>query len=446
MTTGPILKKLVIYSIPIILTNILQSLFHSADVFVLGVFTNDNAVAAVGANASLINLIICIFVGLSSGANVITARHLGRGDAERVKRTVGMSVMISLVAGVILLIIGVFMARTFHILLKCPPEYLEMATTYLTVYFLGMPIIMLYNFCSSIMRAAGDTLRPLLFLILGGVLNIGGNVFFIKVLGMDVEGVAISTIISQGVSALLCIIVLLKSKGVCKLELKYLKIFREEFKEVVTVGVPSGLQSMAFQVTNVVIVAYVNQLNAMAGYTLGSQLTHIIYNVGYGVALGTMSFVSQNYGANRIDRVKKTVYVALGFSAIASFVVGSLAYFLCEPICSVSTDTPEVIAEAKRLLLVLSFTYWICGWMDILSYSLRALDKSFVAFIVCFMGVSVFRLIWIAVLINFWRSTLMIYLCWPISWVITCAIAAPILAVRIKKVSAAVKLKEKPAV
>lgn len=446
MTTGPILKKLVIFCIPIILTNIIQVLFHSADILILGLFTDDNAVAAVGANGSLINLIVGLFVGISSGANVIVSRYMGRGDKEGVRRTVGMSVVISLIAGAILLAIGVIFARSFHILMSCQPEYLDMATTYLTVYFLGMPIIMLYNFCASIMRAAGDTLRPLLFLIFGGILNIGGNVFFIKVLNMDVEGVAISTIISQGVSAFLCIVVLAKSNGICKLEFKYLKIYKKELKEVLFVGVPSGLQSMAFSFTNVVITSTVNKLNAMAGYTLGAQFDNIVYDTGNGVAIGTMSFVSQNYGAGRIDRVKKTVMTALGFCIIVSLAIGTALYFLADPICAVITDSPEVIAEAKNRLLIMCFWFWLCGCMEIFSFSLRALGKSVSSFIVCFIGVCVFRIAWISVLMNFWPTTFMVYLCWPISWVFTSATLAVMLIVQIKKLQKELPSeKEKPA-
>ncbi len=432
MTTGSILKKLVLYCIPIILTNIIQNLFHSADVLILGMFTSDNAVAAVGANGSLINLIIALFVGVSSGANVIVARNIGRSDKESVKRTVGMSVVISVIAGLILLAIGVIFARDFHILLNCQPEYLDMATTYLTVYFLGMPIIMLYNFCASIMRAAGDTLRPLMFLILGGVLNIGGNIFFICVLNMDVEGVALSTIISQGVSALLCIIVLAKSKGVCKLEFKYLKIYKKELKEVMLVGVPSGLQSMAFSFTNVIITSTVNKLNAMAGYTLGQQFDSIVYNTGYGISLGTMSFVSQNYGAGNLDRVKKTIFTAMGFCIAASLAVGTLMFFIADPVCALTTDSPEVIAEAKNRLSLMCFTYWMCSWLEIFSFSLRALGKSVTAFVVCAIGVSIFRIVWIAVLMNFWPTMLMVYLCWPISWVFTATTLAIMLALHVK--------------
>ena len=436
MTSGSILKKLVFYCIPIILTNIIQNLFHSADILILGFFTNDNAVAAVGANASLINLIVGLFVGISSGANVIVARYLGRGDKEAVRRTVGMSVALSLIAGVILLAVGVIFARTFHILLNCQPEYLDMATTYLTVYFLGMPIMMLYNFAASVMRASGDTLRPLLFLIFGGVLNIGGNVFFIKVLNMDVEGVAISTIISQGVSAVLCVFVLAKSNGVCKLEWKYLKIYKKEFREVMVVGLPSGLQGMAFSLTNVVITSTVNKLNAMAGYTLGGQFDSIVYNTGYGVALGTMSFVSQNYGAGNLDRIKKTVFTALGFCLVVSLAVGTLMYFVADPICALTSDTPEVIAEAKSRLSMMCFTYWLCSFMEIFSFSLRALGKSIISFVVCFIGACVFRITWISVLMNFWPTMLMVYLCWPISWVMTSATLAVMLIMQIKKIYA----------
>lgn len=433
MTKGSILKKLIICCVPIILTNIIQNLFHSADVLVLGMFTNDNAVAAVGTNTSIIALVVALFNGLSSGANVITARYIGMGDGERVKKAVGLSVIISLVSGGLILVLGVTMARTFHILMNCQPEYIDMATTYLTVYCLGMPIMMLYNFSSSIMRAAGDTLRPLLFLIFGGVLNVGGNIFFIKVLGMDVEGVAISTIISQGVSAVMCIVVLLKNKGICKLELKYIRFYKQEFKEIMIIGLPAGLQSLSFSATNVVITSTVNKLNAMAAYTLAGQFDSLIYNTGYGTALGTMSFVSQNLGAGDIKRVKKTIFTSIGFCTVACLTIGTLIYLLSDILLHIGTNSAIVVEEAKRRLVITCFTYWTCGIMDILSYSLRSLGKSVSAFVVTFFIVCMFRIGWIYSLIDVWPSMTMVYLCWPISWVLNSTVQGIVLGARVKK-------------
>ncbi|MBR0189653.1 MAG: hypothetical protein IJQ23_04645, partial [Clostridia bacterium] len=237
-------------------------------------------------------------------------------------------------------------------------------------------------------------------------------------------------------SSLLCIIVLAKNKGICKLEFKYLKIYKKELKEMIAIGIPSGLQSMSFSITNVIIASTINKLNAMAGYTLGSQFTNIVYHTGHSVALGTMTFVSQNYGANNVERIKKTICTAIGFCIFVSLIVGTLLYFLSIPICAIMTDSPEVVAEARRLLLILCFTYWVCNCMDMFGYSLRALGKSVVSFVVCFMGIIVFRLVWIAILINFWQSTLMVYLCWPISWVLTGTVLAIILTLHIKRLGA----------
>ena len=224
-----------------------------------------------------------------------------------------------------------------------------------------------------------------------------------------------------------------KNKGVCRLEFKYLKIYGRELKEVLTVGIPSGLQSMAFSATNVVITSTVNKLNAMAGYTLGSQVDCIVYHTGNSIALGTMTFVSQNYGAGNLERVKKTLAVSIALSCISSLIVGAFLYLLSEPILSLVSDSSKVIAQAKDKLSIMCFTNWIAAIMDTLAYALRALGKSLTAFFITFFAVCVFRIAWIYVLMNFWPTTTMVYICWPISWTISSVINSVILHIHIKK-------------
>ncbi len=433
MTRGPILKKLLMCCVPIILVNILQNLFHSADVLVLGMFTDDNCVAAVGTNTSLIALTVALFNGLAVGANVVVAKRIGSEDGEGVRRSVGLSVVLGLTSGTLLLTVGVIFAAPFHRLLSCKPEYFDMAVDYFRVYCLGMPIIMLYNYTSAVMRASGDTFRPLLFLMIGGVLNVGGNVIFIKVFEMGVVGVAVSTIISQGVSALMCVFVLMRNKGICRLELKYIRPYKRELKEMLGIGIPTGLQSLAFSLPNLVITSTVNQLDAMAGNALAQQFDGLIYNTGYGISLGTVSFVGQNLGAGEFERIKKTIFCALGLILTAGLAIGTIIYSFSDVLCGIASSSQKVIADAKLRLLILCFTYWLCGWQDVCSSSLRVLGKSVTAFLITFLTVSVFRIVWIYSLINVWQSMVMVYLCWPISWVLNFVIQSIMLKQHLKK-------------
>lgn len=294
MSEGKILGKLIIYSIPLICTNVLQLLFNAADVAVLGMFVSDDAVAAVGATGALINLIIGLFVGLSVGANVLVARFAGEQNMDSSHKTVSTSVIVSLIAGLFLAFIGYFFAETFLEWTNCDPEVIGMATKYLKIYFIGMPIMLLYNFCASILRAVGDTLRPLIFLVIGGLVNVGLNIFFVAVLKKDVEGVAIATVASQAISAVLSIIVLLKGNGYARLDMKKFRVYFPELKEMTKIGFPAGLQGCVFSISNVLIQATINTFSKsyMTANTVASQFDGFIYNAMNAVSLATLAFVS----------------------------------------------------------------------------------------------------------------------------------------------------------
>lgn len=293
MSEGKILGKLIIYSIPLICTNVLQLLFNAADVAVLGMFVSDDAVAAVGATGALINLIIGLFVGLSVGANVLVARFAGEQNMDSSHKTVSTSVIVSLIAGLFLAFIGYFFAETFLEWTNCDPEVIGMATKYLKIYFIGMPIMLLYNFCASILRAVGDTLRPLIFLVIGGLVNVGLNIFFVAVLKKDVEGVAIATVASQAISAVLSIIVLLKGNGYARLDMKKFRVYFPELKEMTKIGFPAGLQGCVFSISNVLIQATINTFSKsyMTANTVASQFDGFIYNAMNAVSLATLAFV-----------------------------------------------------------------------------------------------------------------------------------------------------------
>ncbi len=435
MTTGTIFNKLVRFSVPLMLMNILQLLFNAADIFVLGIFVNDNAVAAVGANSALINLIINLFIGLSVGSNVIVAMYLGGNNRQKVRENVGLSVFIAVVSGVILLFVGYFCARTFLIWMGCDEAVLDMAVKYLKIYFLGMPIIMVYNFCASILRAAGDTVRPLIYLSIGGVINVALNIFFVLVLDKDVEGVAIATVVSQGVAAVLCLITLFKNKGDVKLEIKNIRFKLNEFILLVKIGVPSGIQSCLFALSNVIIQSSVNSLGAkaMSGYSYEMQIANIVYVAMNSIALACMSFVGQNYGARNLKRIKRIILESIIFVSFVGIVFGVAITFVGPLLLTIITDDKDVILYCKQILYFVALPYFLCGIMDVLSYSMRSLGKSFITMVICIFGVCVLRIIWIKLVFEATKEVWSIFISYPISWIVVIIAVAIFLAVTLKK-------------
>ncbi|MCH5163565.1 MAG: MATE family efflux transporter [Clostridiales bacterium] len=429
MSEGSLLKKIIIYALPLVATNVLQLLFNAADVAVLGKFIHDKsmadaAVAAVGSTGALINLIIGLFVGLSVGANVLIARYAGKADEESAKKVVGMSMLVSVILGVVLLVIGYFGARTFLNWMDCPEEVIDMAAKYMRIFFIGMPIMMLYNFSASILRAVGDTLRPLIFLIIGGVINLGLNILFVLVFKKDVEGVAIATVTSQAISAVLCIITLLRSKGYCHLDVKYIRFYKRELIDMIKIGLPAGLQGCVFSISNVMIQSTINGFGktVMAGNTVASQLEGFVYNACYSVSLTALAFVSQNYGAKKPERIRLVVKETLAVVFVLGLVLGGVMLLLARPLASIFNDNPEVIGFARERLLIVVTTYCICGMMDVLSNTMRGLGKSTTAMIVSLSGSCLFRILWLHTFFLLNPSRIMLYIVYPISWVLTVGI------------------------
>ncbi len=436
LTSGSIFKRLIIYSIPFIFTNILQILFNAADVAVVGVFVGEQAVAAVGANSSLNVLLVGLFVGLSIGTNVVLARYVGARDIENARRTVGTSILVALIGGIALLLIGVPLAETFLVWMGCAPNILEMATSYLRIYFLGMPIMMVYNFCASILRAVGDTRRPLIYLLIGGVVNVGLNVFFVLVLKMTVEGVAIATIASQLICAVLSIIALLKSDGYACLKIKHLRFYKRQLKQICIIGLPSGLQSVAFNISNVLIQSTVNSFGdvGMAANTTAQQFDAVIYNVGNAISMSCMAFIGQNIGARRMDRVKQTILNGVLLSFIFTFGVGALFALLSEFLCGIIASSEEVISYACKRLTVLGITYFLCGIMEVFANSMRALGKPVIALFISVLGAVVLRLLFLEISMALWPSFAIIFYSYPVSWLCTILIYLCVLPSVYKKV------------
>ena len=442
MCEGSILKKLIIYALPLLAANLLQLLFNAADVTVLGLFIEDKvradaAVAAVGSTNALINLIIGLFVGLSVGANVLVARCVGEKNEEKSKRIVGTSVTVSLIIGVFLAVIGFFGARTFMVWMQSPSGVIDMAATYLRIYFLGMPIMMLYNFAAAILRAVGDTVRPLIYLSIGGVVNIGLNVFFVAVVGLDVEGVAIATVVSQLIAAVCTVVTLIKSSGYCKLELRKMKISFSELWEMIKIGVPAGLQGCVFSISNVLIQSTINSFgdDAVTANAVSSQIEGFIYYSMYSVSLAALSFVSQNLGAGRVDRVKKTVWISLAVSTVVGLSITAIVLLFDTELCSIISKNEEIIRMANERLWIIASTYFLCGIMDTYGNSVRGLGKSTVAMIVSLSGSCLFRILWLFTVFKLYPTLTCVYIVYPVSWLLTDLIYVAIYYPLVHKIS-----------
>ena len=443
-TSGALLKKMRIYALPIISVNILQLLFTTADLTVLGVFTgNDNALAAVGAATPIINLLIGFFTGLSVAANVLIARCVGAHDKERARRFVGTSVFISIVFGIALMIIGVVLAEQMLIWTKCDKDVLPYATTYLRIYFLGMPLIMLYNFCTAILRSVGDTLRPLIFLIIGGVLNVILNIFFVVVVGLDIEGVAIATVVSNGVSAICACVLMTKNDGYARIERKHFKFHKEEVGEIFKIGLPIAISKCLFSFANVLVSSQLNALGkvAMAAHSITKEFDGFILEAVHGVGFASLAVVSQNYGAKKPERIKKVVFLSIAMQIVLGLSLGLVLLVAGRMLCGIMTDTKEVLDLCMVRITTVSIFYMTLGILDILHNALRGIGYSFTSTLQSVFANVVLRMIYLyfiypAICIkgNVAHNLRMLYVLYPASWIIACIVGAIFLVVLFKKV------------
>ena len=443
-TSGPIFRQMILFAIPLMFTNILQILFNTADVIVLGILVGDDAVAAVGSTGSLINLITSLVIGLSMGVNVVASKHLGAHNEEGVQKIIGMSILLSLISGVVIALVGWFGAKTFLTLMDCDREIIDLSATYLKVYFLGVPLVILYNFLSAIMRAAGDSKRPFIYLLISGIVNVGLNVFFILVCNMTVEGVAIATVLSQGLSSLLCIIQLIGAKGIVKLRAKYVKFYKAELIEVVRIGLPAGIQSSLFSLSNVFIQSTINKCGklAMAGSSYAVQIEAYVYASLHSISMALMTFVSQNFGAKKIDRIYKAITAALIISITASLILGTAGLLLVKPIIGAIAENQEVVDYAFKRALFVCLPYFLCGIMEVFSYTMRAIGRSVTSMIISLLGACLLRIVWVVIMFRFFTSYTLIFVTYPVSWIITSVVLAVMLFHMLKKLKIKFELEQ----
>lgn len=428
MCSGSVFKKMLIFAVPLMFSSILQLLFNAADIVVVGRFAGDNALAAVGSNGSLINLITNLFIGLSIGSNVLTAQYYGAKRDDDLKETVHTSMLLSIYSGIILTIVGIASARVLLELMQAPEEVLNLAVLYLRIYFLGMTSTMVYNFGSAILRAVGDTKRPLYFLLSAGIINVILNLFFVIVCHWGVAGVAVATAVSQTVSALLVVRCLMKEQGGIHLDLKQLAISREKFMKIVQIGLPAGFQGVVFSLSNVVIQSAVNSFGAIsvAGNSAAVNIEGFVYmgmNAFYQAAI---SFTSQNYGAHEYKRVYKILIAGEIYAMAVGLLLGNLAVHFGNSLLGIYSQSPDVIAAGLRRMRIICTTYALCGMMDVFVGVMRGLGYSVVPMVVSLIGACGLRLLWIATIFNIpqYHSLTTVYVSYPITWAITMLIHA----------------------
>lgn len=421
MLTGSIAKGLLAMAIPIIIMNVMQTLFNIVDMTLLGRFADDTAVGAVGSCGILITLCNSLMVGISMGANVIVARHLGSGDAEKTEKAMGTAIAFSVTGGMLLLVIGISCAEIFLRWINCPESILSEAALYFRIYFAGAPVLFLYSFAGAIIRAMGEARRQMTYSLIGGGLKVLLNLFFVTVFKMRVEGVAVATIISNAVSGVLCLAVIFKSKDRVNLTIKKIRIHLDELKSILYIGVPVGVQSSLYSLANAVIAAAVNSFgpDATTGISIANQFDGLLYQIIHSPSLAVMPYVAQNAGAKQVDRVKQVFGKGVLITVIMGASLGMLSAIFSKQLSSIMSSTPEVIAYSQQKMIIISSTYFICGINEVLGGVLKGMGKPFLPTIATLIYMCVFRFVWVYLIFPLCPNLTFLYLVWPIGWILS---------------------------
>ena len=426
MTTGRLFPKLLAFAIPLALSGVLQLLFNAVDLVVIGNFSQTRVIslAAVSSNNSLINLFVNVAIGISLGVNVVMAQAIGEGNRDKAERTVHTSMLLALAIGLFVMLVGTIGARQFLIWMQANPEVIDKAHTYLFIYFFGAPANVIYNFGAALLRAKGDTRRPLLYLTIAGVINVVLNIILVVVAKMDVAGVAVATIVSQYISAALIVIALLREKGELKLDLKKLRFHKAELKHIVRIGLPSGILSSFFSIANIIIQSAVNTFSAtvIAGNSTGISIEAFIYTSMNAVAGTASTFSGQNFGAGKYKRIKPVMLECCLIEAIVGILLGGLFMLLRHQLAGIYTGDQEVIRIAgERMMVILPF-YFVCGVVEVLVGCMRGMNYSVMPTVASFLSVCVYRIVWVFVYFRAHRTPRSLWLSYPISWIINFAI------------------------
>ena len=426
MTNGPIFSKILLFALPLMLTGILQLLFNAADMIVVGKFAGSLALAAVGSTSSLINLLVNVFIGISTGANVLAARFYGSRNEAAMRKCVHTTVALSGVLGIFVGIFGSILATPMLRLMNTDPDVLPLSSLYLRIYFMGVPATVVYNFGAALLRAVGDTDRPLRFLFVSGVVNVVLNLVTVCIFHMSVAGVAIATAVSQYVAAFLVILCLMRSEGVYKVELKQLRFHKDMMLQILMIGVPAGLQSSIFSISNVIIQSTINSFGAavMAGNSAASNIEGFIYTAMNSFYHAGLCFTSQNIGARKYGRLTKIAVSCVCSVILFGVSLSALAFTFRIPLLSLYISSSDanldaVLAAGVTRMTYVCLPYFLCGMMDVGSGLLHGLGKAWTPLIISTIGACVIRIVWIFTIFPLNPTTDNLFISYPISWAIT---------------------------
>ena len=421
MLSGSLWDKILMFALPLAASSMLQQLFNSADVAVVGKFTGKQALAAVGSNGPVINLLVNFFVGISVGTNVVIARYIGSGNEKRANSAAHTAVLVSVICGFVIMALGLLVSPLILNLIGTPDDFIDLAVLYLRIYFCGMPFMMLYNFCSAIFRSKGDTKKPLIYLFVSGIVNVILNLIFVIVFKMGVAGVAIATVISNMISSVLMLRSLTKEEGAIKITLKNLKIDKRNLSEIIRVGMPAGIQGMVFSISNVCVLSGLNLLgtDVVSASSAAQNYENLIYFMSNSFAQATVTFVSQNYGAGNLKRCKRAVLIGMGLSVAASAAMFAVFIVFRTPLLGIYTDDKEIIRIASQRLAVVGGTHFMCGIMDNISCCMRGLGYSLEPALISMAGACGLRVLWIYTVFKKVQTFAMLVAVYPISWFAT---------------------------
>ncbi len=437
MLSGSIFKGLLVVAIPVMVMNVLQSLFNIIDMAILKAYDTGggSAVGAVGVCGTLISLITGLVIGVSTGANAIVARYIGRKDQESVERSIGSSMAFSVVSGIALAIIGVFGAELFLRLVNCPDKLLKDAVLYFRLYFAGVPLAMVYNFCASILRASGDSRRPMMFLTIGGVVKVALTFLFIAQFRMGVKGVAFATILSWAVTAVLGMLALLRNEGILKICARNIRFYKREIKQILHIGIPAGLQQALYSIANVIITSTVNTFGpeATTGISIANNYDGILYQVSMAASFAVLPYVSQNVGAGNVKRAIKAIWTGTLITVCMGASVGGLSAIFSGELASLLSSDPVVIGYAQQKMIIISSTYFICGINGIVGAALQGMGKPMIVTIATLIWMCAFRFVWVYLIFPLMPNLTFLYLVWPIGWIMSIAMLMCVLLPTVKK-------------
>ena len=436
MCSGPLMGKLLRFSVPLMLSGILQLLFNAGDIVVVGQWDSSHAMAAVGSTSSLNNLIVNLFLGLSAGGSVVVAQYFGMKSRQDVEETVHTAILLGFISGLVLVAAGMFLAEPMLVLMGTTPDVIDQSVLYMRIVFAGMPAMMVYDFGAGILRAVGDTRRPLVYLFCGGVVNVAFNLFFVIVCHLGVAGVAIGTVMSQCIAAFLTVRCLMKTEDCYGIRLRELRIVKHKLLRILRVGVPTGIQGAMFSISNVVIQSSINSFDSsiiVAGNTASGNIEGFVYTAMNAFYQASLTFTSQNVGAHQTRRILPVLGWSLLCVTVVGVATGVLAVLFGPQLLGIYSPDEEVIAYGLERLRLICLTYFLCGTMDVVTGSIRGLGPSVTPAVISLLGVCGLRIVWIYTVFAAHRSLMVLYLSYPVSWLITLVVNIICFAVFFKR-------------